>query len=246
MAVLMVAPVLNVIGPDTVDLVLCTLDGTFDDNNQANTTQQVVTKSNCSVTVTEGSSVVTYAAGASIGMGASDANDGSVEIYAIKVMLPVDDDTTALSAIDQIVFDGITYQVNRGATIKYTLSGEPDHVRVFATYQAFTAISAELVIVTPRTGRDATGQPTPDGTPRPTTAWCVTPGNTTQRYGIVGDEDEADFTVALSIDDPIQDNDGMLVRGRYGLVRVASQFNRWPDQMARVCTVRTVTGGGAR
>lgn len=242
----MVAPVLNVIGPDTVDLVLCTLDGTFDDNNQANTTQQVVTKSNCSVTVTEGGAVVTYAAGASAGMGAADANDGSVEIYAIKAMLPVDDDTTALSSIDQIVFDGITYQVNRGATIKYTLAGDPDHVRIFATYQAFTAISAELVIITSRGNRDDTGQPVPDGSPRPTTAWCVTPGNTTRRYGIAGDEDEADFTVALPVDDPIQDNDGILVRGKYGLARVASQFNRWPDQMAKVCTIRTIRGGTAR
>lgn len=242
----MVAPVLNVIGPDTVTLRLRALDGTFDDNNQANTTERVVTKTNCSVTVGDGSEVVTNAAGAADGLGAADANDGSVEIFVAKVMLPVDDDTTALSGIDGIDFGGISYEVNRGATIKYTLGGDPDHVRVFATWQGFTARSAEQVIVTPRTGRDATGQPTTDGTPRPATAWCVTPGNTTQRYGITGDEDEADFTVALSIDDPIQDNDGMLVRGRYGLVRVASQFNRWPAQMARVCTVRIVTGGAAR
>jgi hypothetical protein len=195
------------------------------------------------VTVLEGAAVVTYAAGASAGMGAADANDGSVEIYAAKVMLPVDDDTTALSAIDQLIFDGITYQVNRGATVKYTLSGEPDHVRAFATYQAFTAISAELVVITARGNRDDSGQPVPDGSPRPTTAWCVTPGNTTRRYGIAGDEDEADFTVALPVNDPIQDNDGMLVRGKYGLARVASQFNRWPDQMAKVCTIRTIRGG---
>lgn len=234
------------IGPDTVALRLRTLDGTFDGNNQANTTERVVTKTNCSVTIGDGSAVVNAAAGASAGLGAADAPDGSVEVFAMSIMLPVDDDTTALTGIDAIDFGGRSYEVNRGADVKTTYRGRPDHVRAFATWQGFTARSAEQVVVTPRTGRDATGQPTPDGTPRAATAWCVTPGNTTKRYGITGDEDEADFTVALSIDDPIKDNDGILVRGRYGLARVASQFNRWPNQMARVCTVRTVTGGTAR
>lgn len=234
------------IGPDTVILRLRTLDGTFDENNQANTNERVVTKDNCAVTIADGLGVSTSAGGAGGGTGAADALDGSVEIFAIKVMLPVDDDTTALSAIDGIDFNGISYEVNRGAVIKYTFRGDPDHVRIFATWQGFTARSAEQVVITPRTGRDDTGQPVADGTPRPATSWCVTPGNTTRRYGITGDEDEADFTVALAIDDPIQDNDGIMVRGRYGLVRVASQFNRWPAQMAKVCTVRIVTGGAAR
>lgn len=234
------------IGPDTIDLVLRTLDGTFDDNNQANTTERVVTKNNCAVTVGDGTSVVNFAAGASAGVAAADATDGSVVIYAIKVAMPVDADTTALSGIDGIIFDGLAYEVNRGSTVKYTYRGAPDHVRAFATTQFFTARSAEQVVITARFGRDATGQPLPDAAPRAATSWCVTPGNTTLRYGITGDEDEADFTVALPVDDPIKDNDAILVRGRYGVVRVASQFNRWPGQMAKVCTVRTVQGGAQR
>jgi hypothetical protein len=234
------------IGPDTVTLRLRTLDGTFDDNNQANTVERVVTKTNCSVTIGDGGAVVNFGGGASVGVGAADALDGSVEIFALTAALPVDDDTMAISAIDAIDFGGISYEVNREADVKTTFRGKPDHVRIFATWQGFTARSAEQVVITPRGNRDGTGQPVPDGAPRSVTAWCVTPGNTTRRYGIAGDEDEADFTVALSIDDPIKDGDGITVRGKYGLARVAAQFNRWPDQMARVCTVRTVQGGAQR
>jgi hypothetical protein len=242
----MVTAVAPYIGPDTVTLRIRTLDGTFDGNNQANTNERVVTKSNCAVTVGDGTSVANFGAGASAGIAAADAPDGSVEIFVIKAALPVDDDTTALSGIDGIDFEGITYEVSRTGTIKYSYRGIPDHVRIFATWQGFTPRSAEQVIVTPRSLRDATGEQPADGTPRAATAWCVTPGNTTRRFGIAGDEDEADFTVALSIDDPIQDGDGILVRGRYGLARVAAQFNRWPAQMARVCTVRTIAGGEHR
>jgi hypothetical protein len=234
------------IGADTVVLRLRTLDGTFDDNNQANTTERLVTKTNCQVTVQDGSAVVNAAAGASGGLGAADAPDGSVEIFAISAVLPVDADTTALSGDDGIDWGGITYEINRRGTVAYSYRGRPDHVRIFATWQGFTARSAEQVIITPKGNRDATGQPSPGGAPRQAVASCVTAGNTTRRYGIVGDEDEADFTVALPIDDPVKDGDLVLVRGKYGLARVASQFNRWPAQMARVVTVRSIQGGAQR
>jgi hypothetical protein len=147
------------IGPDTVTLRLRTLDGTFDDNNQANTVERVVTKTNCSVTIGDGGAVVNFGGGASVGVGAADALDGSVEIFALTAALPVDDDTMAISAIDAIDFGGISYEVNREADVKTTFRGKPDHVRIFATWQGFTARSAEQVIITPKGNRDATGQP---------------------------------------------------------------------------------------
>lgn len=234
------------IGPDAVDIVFRDPAPGVDPNLQLAWVDRIVPKTNCSVTVGDGTSVTNFADGASAGVAAADADDGSVAVYVIKACLPVDDDTTAIDGNTALRFDGLVYEINRDATTKYTYRGVPDHVRVWGTAQYFTTKSSELVTVVPRQNRDATGEPQPDGTPRDVMSWAVNPGNTTRRFGIAGDEDEADFTVAMPLSDPIKDNDGMIVRGRYGLVRLSKQINRWQGRTMQMCTVRTVQGGAQR
>jgi hypothetical protein len=231
------------IGADTVDLVIREATGTLDGAGMPVYTERVVSKSNCCVTVADGTSV-TSGAGVSSTSGGGDTEEGSIAVYTMKAALPVDDDTRGLTGDDAIRFAGRTYELNRSADVKAQLDGQEDHVRVFGTAETVTGRSFEQVRVTPRGARDHTGQPTAGATPAfDVLALAVTPGNSTRRFGVMGDVDEVEFTVALPIEIPIKDNDGITVRGRFGLVRVRAEYNRWADRVVKVVTVESTTGG---
>jgi hypothetical protein len=241
----MVAAVLNNIGCDTVDLVFRTNSGTVDDNNVPIFDERIVGKTNCCVTIAEGTSVSGAAGVVSATSGGADTIEGSLAIYTMKALLPVDDDTQIVGAAgdDALQYQGLLFELNRGGTVKYFSDGTPSHVRVFGSAEIPTGQNAEMVTIIPRNGRDDNGQPAADGTPVPVLAANVEPGNTTISYGITGELDTADFTVALPIDAVINDNDAMIVRGRYGIVRVTKSINRWVDRQVQVVLVYSFTGG---
>lgn len=220
------------IGPDTVDLIVRTPTGGLDGQNTPANAETVVPKTNCSVQIADGWGA------------ASDNPDGSISTYSARAALPVDDDTRALTGEDAIRFQDIVFELTQGATVKTELlSGAEDHVRVFGTAQVNTDRSKELVTITPNLGRDNDGQPRGLGPPINTMALAVTAGNTTESFGISGDTDTADYTVALPIEAPIVDNDLMTVRGRIGLVRVKKDLGRWQGRQLKIVTVHSVTGG---
>lgn len=230
------------IGADTVELVIRSATGTLDANGQPEYDERVVSKTNCCVTVAAGSSVV--GGGVSASSGAADTDEGSIAIHSMKAALPVDADTRALTGDDALRFGGRTYELNRAADVKVQFRGQEDHVRVYGVAETVTGRSFEQVRVHPRGARDLTGQPTPGALPAfYVLALAVNPGNSTRRFGISGDVDEVEFTVALPIETPIRDGDAITVRGRYGLVRVRSEFNRWADRLVKVVTVDSTTGG---
>lgn len=241
----MVAAQLNIIGADTVNLLFRTNTGTVDDNNVPIYDVRTVAKTNCCVTIAAGTAVSEAAGVVSATSGGADTIEGSLAIYTMKALLPVDDDTSVVGAEgdDALVYQGLTYELNREGTIKYFSDGTPSHVRVFGTAEVPTGQNAEQVIIIPRNGRDDSGQPLPDGEPVTVLAANVEPGDTSFSYGITGELDVADFTVALPIDAAINDGDAMIVRGCYGIVRVSKAINRWVDRQVQVVLVYSYTGG---
>jgi hypothetical protein len=222
------------IGPDTVTLIRRTATGGVDANNQLTYDETDVPKTNAAVTV---------ATGFATGSQPTDTTEGSFDVYEMKAMLPVDPDTTALTGDDAISFAGIVYELNHGAIVKTDLKGNPDHVRITGSAEMINTRSMEQVTVTPAGGRDDTGQPVAQGTPFNVMAYAVTAGSTSRKFGVAGDVDEADYTVALPIDTPVKDGDLVTVRGRTGYARVVSDFQRWSDRQIKVVTVATTTGG---
>lgn len=223
------------IGPDSVDLIKRTPTGGLDGQNTPANTETVIPKTNCSVQIADGWGA------------ASDNPDGSISTYSAKAMLPVDDDTRALTPEDAIRFQEIVFELTQGPTVKTELlTGDDDHVRVFGTAQVNTDRSKEQVRITPNLGRDSDGQPRGLGAAFNTMALAVTAGNTTEAFGIAGDTDTADFTVALPVEAPIVDNDLMTVRDRTGLVRVKKDLGRWQGRQLKIVTVHSVTGGQQR
>lgn len=221
------------IGPDTVELIRRTAEvDVVDENNQLIFDEVTTPKDNCAVTV------VTAGRGK-----ATDTTEGSFDVYTMKAALPVDGDTIGLTGDDAIAFAGIVYELNHAAVLKTTLRGDPDHVRISGSAEIINERSMEQVTVAPQGGRDDTGQPTAGAAPFDVLAYAVTAGNTLQRFGITGNTDEADYTVAVPLDTAIKDNDLVTVRGRTGYARVISDFQRWSDRQIKVVTVRTLTGG---
>lgn len=231
------------IGSDIADLVFRDATGAVDENDQPVYVDRHVSKENCCITIGDGTSVSQEAGEVSASSGGADTLEGSVSIYTMKALLPVDDDTTSLGSADAIQYQGNLYELNRGGTTKYFLDGSPSHVRVFGSAEVPTGQNAEQVTIIPRNGRDDSGQPRPDGTPVTVLAANVEAGDTSFSYGITGEFDVADFTVALPIDAQISDGDAMIVRGYYGVVRVSKSINRWVDRQVQVVLVYATTGG---
>lgn len=223
------------IGPDSVDLIFRDPAPGVDDNGQPNTVdREVAGVANCSVQI----ATATEAAGVS-----ENRDNGMVIRYTVRAMLPFDATTTTLTSVCAIRHDGRVYELSADAIPKRTLRGAPDHVRVFASSEVSTMERGELVTITPKFGRDDHGQPLPDGVPVDVVARAVTPGNTTKRLGVSGEQDEADFTVVFGIDDPVKDGDAVTVRGRRGIGRVETYLEQWADRDTKVVTVRVRTGG---
>lgn len=230
------------LGPDPCDLIKRTATGGVDTLAQPAYAEQVIPKLECCITILDGSSV-SSAPVASAGIGGADTPEGSVAIFAMKGMLPVDADTTALTGDDALRFNGVLYELSRPADTKYLLSGEPDHVRVFGTAMTNTAKSSEQVVITPRGGRDDSGQPQPDGEPYTVMAYAVTADSSEAHYWVSGEIDTDSFTVALPLTAPIRDQDWVEVRGRIGTARVRTDLNRWVDRNVRVVSVQSTYGG---
>lgn len=222
------------IGPDTIDLVIREAGVGVDEHGRPARTEEIVPKTNCSLTVTTATE--------SVGITANRDN-GMVIRYTAKAMLPFDDDTVALKAISAIRHDGRTYELTADAIPKRTLRGEPDHVRVFAAAEETTLERGEQVTITPTFGRDLSGQPRPDGAPIVVVARSVSPGNTTKTIGDDGELDSADFTVAFDLDVPVKDGDRILVRGRAGYARVMDNLEEWEGRSTRVVLVKSRLGG---
>lgn len=248
----MVAAVLNVIGSDTANLLFRTATGMVDDNGVPIFNARTVAKANCCITVGDGSAVGGEADRVNSGSGGADTVEGSIAIYAMKALLPVDADTVDptsgaclvnVSGVDAIQYQGLTFELNREGTVKYFSDGSPSHVRVFGTAEVPTGQNAEQVTIIPRNGRDDSGQPRADGTPVTVLAANVEAGDTSFNYSEAGELDIADFTVALPIDVAISDGDAMIVRGLYGIVRVSKSINRWVDRQVQVVQVYSTTGG---
>lgn len=231
------------IGSDTAALLFRTPTGAVSNNSTPIYTTQQVTKDNCCITIGEGTAVSQQAGNVSASSGGADTIEGSVSIYTMQALLPVDADTTALTATDAIQYQGLVFELNRAAITQYFLDGSPSHVRLFGSCEVPTGQNSEQVTVIPRNGRDDNGQPRADGTPQVVLAANVEPGDTSFQYGITGELDQADFTVALPIDVPINDGDAMIVRGYYGVVRVSKSINRWVDRQVQIVLVYSTTGG---
>lgn len=218
------------IGPDTVDLVIREAAPGVDGHGRPNRTERTVPKGNSCVTVTQT---------------VEKRDDGTpVTVYMAKAALPVDSDTSALTVLDAIAHDGRVYELNAGAIVKRTLRGNPDHVRVFGSHEAPIAETRELVTITPRFGRDDSGQPLPDGDAFDVFARAVEVGNTAARYGARSVVDEVDFTVTFDLDVPIKNGDAIDVRGRRGYVRVETDLEQWADRSQLCVYVRSTLGGG--
>ncbi|ABW88407.1 head-to-tail connector [Mycobacterium phage Evanesce] len=222
------------LGPDTIELIFRDPAPGVDANGQPNVTDRVVSKGNCALMVT----TATEREGVT-----SNTENGMITRYVAKAVLPVDADTTALRAVDAIRFDGRVYELSADAVAKYTLRGAPDHVRIFATCEVATPELGELVTITPKFGRDDTGQPLPDGDPFDVIARAVTPGNTAKTLGVAGEQDAADFTVVFDAGVPIKDGDAVTVRGRRGIARVALHIEQWANRDTIVALVKSRTGG---
>ena len=223
------------IGPDSVDLIFRDPAPGVDDHGQPNTTdREVPGVGNCCVTVERATEAVGVA---------QNRDNGMVIIYTVRAALPFDAVTTTLTATSAIRHDGRVYELSADAIPKRTLRGAPDHVRVYATAEEATLERGELVTVTPKFGRDDSGQPLPDGTPFDVVARAVTPGNTAKRLGVSGEQEEADFTVVFDVAAAVKDGDAVTVRGRRGLARVSTFLEEWADRDTRVALVRVRTGG---
>jgi hypothetical protein len=222
------------IGPDTIDIIFRDPAAGVDPQGRPNTVDRVIPKSNCSLTVATATSVEGVTA---------NTQNGMVARYTAKAMLPFDNDTVALTSACAIRHDGRTYELSADAIPKRTLRGRPDHVRVFATCEVATLELGELVTITPKFGRDDTGQWLPAGEPFDVVARAVTPGNTAKQLGVSGEQDSADFTVVFDLGVPIKDGDAVNLRGRRGVVRVADHLEEWADRDTRVALVRVRTGG---
>lgn len=223
------------IGPDTVDLIFRDPAPGVDANGQPNRVDREVQGiTNCSVTVERATEVIGVAA---------NTDNGMVIRYTARAMLPFDLITPLLKSTDAIRHDGRVYELEADAIPKRTLRGRPDHVRVYAAAEVATLERGELVTVTPKFGRDDTGQPLPDGVPVEVIARAVTPGNTAKRWGVSGEQDEADFTVVFGINDPVKDGDAVTVRGRRGIARISTHLEQWADRDTKVALVRVRTGG---
>lgn len=231
------------VGTDVADLVFRDATGAVDQNQTPVYVDRHVSKPNCCITIGDGTAVSQQAGNVSASSGGADTIEGSVSIYTMKALLPVDADTQALGPADAIQYQGQTFELNRAGTTKYFLDGSPSHVRVFGSAEVPTGQNAEQVTIIPRNGRDDSGQPRPDGTPVTVLAANVEAGDTSFSYGISGEFDVADFTVALPIDAQISDGDAMIVRGYYGVVRVSKSINRWVDRQVQVVLVYSTTGG---
>lgn len=222
------------IGPDTIDLVIREAAPGVDEHGRPNRTETIITKGNSSITITSATE--------SVGVMAN-RESGMVIRYAAKAMLPFDDDTRALTAVCAIRHDGRTYELSADAIPKWTLRGEPDHVRVFAAAEVTTLERGERVTITPTFGRDNSGQPRADGDPIVVVARSVSPGNTTRAIGDDGQLDSADFTVAFDLDVPVKDGDRLNVRGRNGYARVMDNLEEWEGRSTRVVLVKSRLGG---
>jgi hypothetical protein len=218
----------NIIGPHTVDLVFRDPAPGVDDNGQPNRVDRIVAKVNSNVTVT---SVI------------ERRETGAVAVHEAKAALPVDSDTQALTAVDAIRHDGRVYELTADATTEYRLAGPASHVRVFGSNEEPVAETREITTITPKFGRDDEGQPLPDGVPVDVFARGVDPGNTAKHYGVSGELDEADFTVAYDLDAPVKDGDIVTVRGRRGYARVQKHLEQWADRSQLIVTVSTRYGG---
>jgi len=217
------------IGPDTVDLVFRDPVVGVDANGQPNRVDRLVPKGNSSVTIT---SVI------------ERRETGAVQVHQATVALPVDADTSALTAVDAIRHDGRVYELTGDADVKHRLVGPATHVRVFATHEEPVAETREQTVITPKFGRDDSGQPLPDGDPVTVFARGVDPGNTVKTYGVSGELDEAEFTIAYDLGTPVKDGDVITVRGRRGYARVRKHLEQWADRSQLIVTVSSKYGGG--
>jgi hypothetical protein len=216
------------IGPDTVDLVFRDPAAGYDANGQPNTVDRVVVKSNSNVTVTQ---VV------------ERRETGAVAVHQAKVALPADEDTAALTGADAVVWDGKTFELTADAYVARRLRGQATHVRVFGSHEEPLDETRELTTITPKFGRDDTGQPLPDGAPVDVVALGVDTGNTAKRYGRTGELDEADFTVAYPLGTVVKDGDVITVRGRRGYARVTTALEQWADRSRLIVLVSSKYGG---
>lgn len=71
-----------------------------------------------------------------------------------------------------------------------------------------------------RGGYDSDGNWLGTETPQTVPVLEIAPGNTTQRFAIGGEIEEADFTVYLELGAPIADDDLVMVRGKECRARV--------------------------
>lgn len=220
------------IGPDTVTLVFRDPAAGVDAFGRPNRVARTAAKDNCSGTIT----VTTERRGT-----------GTVAVYGLSAMLPVDDDTRALKSTDAVDFDGRRYELTGDASVKSSLGAilgsAEDHVRVYADAEVVSGEAFEQITITPRNGRDDRGEPLPDGAPFSVIARGVTPGATAARWGVTGTLDSVEFVVALDLFVPIKDGDAVLVRGRRGTARVTLELEPWADRSQRLVAVSTRRGG---
>lgn len=231
------------LGPDTVQLVLRSyITGQFNEYNQPAYTEASIDKTGCLITVGDGSTVSTNVA-AAVGIGAADTAKGSVQVFVMKGVLPIDDDTRLLTGNDGLIHDGILYELNRPPSTKTFHDGSPSHFRVFGSSMDDTMKNAERVTVQPRGGRDDDGQPKPDGQPFDVTAYAVSQDKSDIRFWSSGSLDTAEFMVALPVTVPISDNDYVTVRGRQGYARVRADMERWENRNLKMVEVTSALGG---
>src|SRR5262245_22843643 len=69
-------------------------------------------------------------------------------------------------------------------------------------------------------GYDSDGNPLPEAAPVVLPVLELAPGNTTQRFTVAGEVEEADYTVYLELGSPIVDDDVVTVRGKQCRARV--------------------------
>lgn len=165
-------------------------------------------------------------------------------VYTAKICLPFDTDTLALTSKDAVRGpDGKLYELQGDAEPKNFPNGVASHVRVHALSYVFAG-AGERVTITPHFTRDDDGvEAPPAGDPLIVIARGVTAGNTAERFGASGAEDEADFTVALDLGTPIEDGDLIRVRGRNCRARVQLQQSQHPARRMLIVLCKSITGG---
>lgn len=237
-AVGMNADLIADIGPDTVTLVFRDPAAGVDRFGRPNVTERLVVKGPGATPPTPGNAFLFDKRPTE----ERDAEGSVADIRRAGARLYPDADTLALKATDAIIAGGLKYELSGPAVPEADLDGRVDHVHIQCE-RIYSSGRGEDVTITPAGHRDDDGHVAPDGVPFVVTAYLVTPGNTTAKYGASGELVEADFTVVLPIDTPLADDDWVTVRGKPGRARIQTNLPQFADYQRLVVLVNTKAGG---